>query len=258
MASTGIHRRLRRLQGSEGRFLLLALDHGLPAGPLPGIEDPRPVVEALRGTPVTGVIANPGIARLLPPAAAPPLIVHLSAGTLLGTAPTSKVLAASPERALALGAEAVSAQIYFGAPAEERMVAEVGKLIDDASRLGLPTLVMAYPPPDRAGDVDVSRRSARAAAELRAAFVQTPYTGSIESFREVVRGCPAPVIVTGGPKASSPEAFLESVRGAMNAGAAGVAAGRNLFQDPDPRRMAARIGGIVFGAAGPKPVVVAR
>ena len=161
MASIGIHRRLRRLQGPEGRFLLLALDYGLPAGPLPGIEGPRRVVEALRGTSVTGVIANPGIVRLLPPEATPPIVVHLSTGTLLAAASTSKVLTAPPERALALGADAVSAQVHFGVPGEDRMLAETGNLVDAAARLGLPTLVMAYPPSYRAGDVDAMCHLAR-------------------------------------------------------------------------------------------------
>src|SRR5512136_1881052 len=107
MSSLGTPRRLRRLGGPRGRFFFLALDHGLPAGPLPGIEDLPSFVRTLADAPFTGVIVNPGMALRLP--AEPPrgLIVHLSAGTLLGTAPTSKVLMGSVERALSLGADAI-------------------------------------------------------------------------------------------------------------------------------------------------------
>jgi len=108
---------------------------------------------------------------------------------------------------------------------------------------------MAHPPASAAVDVGAACHAARAAAELRARIVQTPYTGTPETFREVVRGCPVPLLVAGGPRASPPETFLETVRGAIAAGAAGVSAGRNLFQHPDPAALATRVGEILFGPA---------
>src|SRR3972149_1971644 len=134
MPYPGISRRLRRLEGPGGRFLLLALDHGLPAGPLPGIEAPVALLKALRGAPITGVIANPGLVPRIAPAlpTSAGLVVHLSAGTVLGTRPTSKVLGTLPERALALGADAVSVQIHFGDVAEERMLSDAGRVVDAA------------------------------------------------------------------------------------------------------------------------------
>src|SRR3989304_1954850 len=116
MPSPGISRRLRRLEGPGGRFLLLALDHGLPAGPLPGIEDPVALLRALRGAPIPGVIANPGLVPRVAPAlpTSAGLVVHLSAGTVLGTRPTSKVLGTLPERALAPRGGGGAGQIHFG------------------------------------------------------------------------------------------------------------------------------------------------
>ncbi len=257
MVSAGISRRLRRLEGPGGRFFFFALDHGLPAGPLRGIEDPRAALGRLRGAPITGVLVNPGIARLLPADPAIPLIVHLSAGTVLGSAATSKVLASLPGRAVALGADAVSVQVHFGDVEEARMMSDVGRVVDEAREFGLPTLVMAYPPAVDAGEVGAACHAARAAAEMGAQIVQTPYTGSVETFREVVRGCPAPLVATGGGRAPSPQAFLDQVRETHLAGAAGVSVGRNLFGDPDPRRMAEAIGGILFGASPPRAVEVA-
>src|SRR3990172_3038877 len=46
MSSSGVTERVHRLQGPGGRCLLVALDHGLPAGPLPGIEDPARFLRA--------------------------------------------------------------------------------------------------------------------------------------------------------------------------------------------------------------------
>ena len=58
MGSIGTSRRLRRLHDPQGRFFLFALDHGLPAGPLPGIEDASAAVRRLEDAPLTGVIVN--------------------------------------------------------------------------------------------------------------------------------------------------------------------------------------------------------
>src|SRR3990170_4797384 len=155
MHSPGIQARLRRLEGPNGHLFLLALDHGLPAGPLPGLEAPGRVLRRIRGAAVTGLIANPGIVAHIAPELDPRcgLVVHLSAGTLLGARPTAKVLAALPDRAVSLGADAVSVQIHFDGPAEDRMLADAGRVVDAATELGLPVLGMAHPP-DRGGIVD--------------------------------------------------------------------------------------------------------
>lgn len=259
MLSLGTARRIRRLSGPQGHFFLLALDHGLPAGPLPGIEDLATTASTLGAAPFTGIIVNPGMMGRIPLEATRGLVVHLSAGTLLGTAPSSKVLSCSVERAFALGADAVSVQIQFGDSSEGRMLADAGRVADEAGQLGVPVVVMAYPPGATVGaaDPESARHAARAAAELGADIVQVPHPGSPDRIRALVRGCPVPVIVAGGPRATAAEAFLESVEAAMAAGAAGISVGRNVFQHPDPAGFARRIGRLVLGEAVPLPVAEA-
>ena len=251
MTSPGISRRLRRLQGPGGRVFLLAADHGLPAGPLPGLEDPAQVLRRLADSPVTGFLLNPGIVRFLPEGARGALVVHLSAGTLLSTSPSSKVLAARVTRAVALGADAVSVQVHFGDPEEGRMLADAGSVVDGAGGFGLPVLVMAYPPGATMGaaGLEPTRHAARAAAELGADLVQVPHPGTADGVRAVVRGCPVPVVVTGGPRSPTPDAFLDSVRAAVSGGAMGVAVGRNVFQHPHPAEFANAIGDVLFRGA---------
>lgn len=250
MPTLGTERRLRGLQGPGGRYLLLAADHGLPAGPLPGLENPAALFAALPSPPLTGILANPGIARFLPPGSPAGLVVHLSAGTLLSRHPGSKVLSATVARAVRLGGDAVSVQIHFGDPTEDRMLSDAGSLVDEADNLGVPVLIMAYPPGATEGsaELEATRHAARAAAEVGADLVQVPHPGPEAGVRAVVRGCPVPLLVAGGPRAASPSSFLDAVRAAMDGGAAGVSAGRNLFQHPQPAEFARRIGEVVFGA----------
>jgi DhnA family fructose-bisphosphate aldolase class Ia len=181
----------------------------------------------------------------------PALVIHLSAGTLLATEPASKVLSATVESAAARGADAVSVQIHFGTRMEGRMVADAGTVVDEASAFGLPVLAMAYGPSapgSPSSDAEATRHAVRAATELGVSLVQTSFAGDSEDLRSVVRACPVPLLFAGGPRASSPDAWLASIRDAMDAGAAGITAGRNLFQAADPAAFANQIGEAIFGA----------
>jgi DhnA family fructose-bisphosphate aldolase class Ia len=253
VAVLGVSLRRRRIVGRDGRAFLLALDHGLAAGPIDGIRDPTALLRELRDAPLTGIVANPGmvphIASELRVGQA--LVVHLSAGTLLGSQPRSKVASCSVADAVALGADAVSVQLPFGDPAEDRMLATAGEIVADARSFGLPTLVMVYQPSADGGvgdDIDRARHANRAAAEIGADVVQANYFGPTESFPELVAACPVPLIFAGGPRSASTDDFLRRLRSAIAAGAAGITVGRNVFQQPNPRGVAMRIGEAVFGA----------
>ena len=74
--------------------------------------------------------------------------------------------------------------------------------------------------------------AARVAAELGADIVKVSYTGSVESFTTVVEGCPVPVVVAGGAKGDT-QTILASISECIQAGAAGISCGRNIFQHED-------------------------
>ncbi len=85
--------------------------------------------------------------------------------------------------------------------------------------------------------------AARVGAELGADVIKAYFTGS-GSFRDVVRGCPVPILVAGGPKTESPLTLAEQ---AIREGAAGVAFGRNVFEHNTPRALIKRLIQIVHG-----------
>jgi fructose-bisphosphate aldolase/2-amino-3,7-dideoxy-D-threo-hept-6-ulosonate synthase len=96
------------------------------------------------------------------------------------------------------------------------------------------------------------KHCARLAAELGADVVKTNYTGSIDSFKEVVRGTPIPVVIAGGPKMKSDSDLLKMVYDAMQAGARGVSIGRNVFQHDDVVGITKALGRIVFEGMRPQ------
>jgi class I fructose-bisphosphate aldolase len=80
---------------------------------------------------------------------------------------------------------------------------------------------------------------------MGADIVKVSYTGSVDTFKEVVSGCSIPVVIAGGPKMDSDREILEMVKGSIEAGGTGVSIGRNVFQHKDPTRMVKAISSIV-------------
>ena len=57
--------------------------------------------------------------------------------------------------------------------------------------------------------------------------------------------CCIPVVIAGGPKLDSTEAFLQMVHDSLEAGGAGLSVGRNVFQHENPTRLVEALNMIV-------------
>jgi len=117
---------------------------------------------------------------------------------------------------------------------------DFGQVAKSTTEWGMPLLAMMYmrgPKVKNGFDAKVVKHAARVGAELGADIVKVPYTGSPESFREVVEGCFVPVVIAGGEKMETDRDILEMVKGATMAGGAGVSIGRNAFQHKDPEKI---------------------
>ena len=168
------------------------------------------------------------------------LIIHLSAGTAISPDPNAKELVCTVEEAVKLGADAVSIHINLGAETDREMLRQFGQVGERCMFWQMPLVAMVYtrgPKIEDEYDVEHAKLAARVGAELGADIVKVVYTGSVDSFGEVVRGCPIPVVIAGGPKMGSDEEIFRMVAGALEAGAAGVSIGRNAFQHEHPDRM---------------------
>jgi predicted phospho-2-dehydro-3-deoxyheptonate aldolase len=234
------------------RTVIVPLDHGVSDGPIDGLIDMKTTLQKVIQGGADAVVLHKGIIQqhkdLLQHRA---VLCHMSASTSLGVV-LKKVLVATVEEAAELGATGVSIHVNIGNSHEPDMLKDFGLVSRECQRLGLPLLAMVYVRDIIQGKVvtDLSsakvKHAARLAAELGADIVKVSFTGSGESFQEVVAGCPIPVVIAGGAKGSEQD-MLQSIQDCIDVGASGVSVGRNVFQHEDVVGMLQKVRHIVHG-----------
>jgi len=232
----------RIIDRNSGKTVIVPMDHGVTVGPIAGLEDMRTTIGKVVAGGANAILMHKGVVRTGHRGAGRDvgLIIHLSGGTSLSPHPNAKELVCTVEEAMKLGADAVSIHINLGAETDREMLGQLGYVSERCLHWQMPLVAMMYvrgPMIENEFDVVNVKHAARVAAELGADIVKVPYTGSIESFSQVVRGCPAPVVIAGGPKMESDEDIFKMVKDALEAGAAGASIGRNAFQHKTPDKM---------------------
>ncbi len=246
-------RRMRRIFAGDGRTVIVALDHAAYFGPMAGLERPGEVLRAVVEAGADAVLTTAGIAaRFGEELGRAGLILRADGGsTVRNPQPAEMRLILSVERALRLGADALACMGMIGFAEEAASLHALANLVEACSRWEIPVLTEMLVRGRDGGKPtaeDVAFAT-RIGAELGADFVKTLYVGPPEAYRIVMEACYVPVVVLGGEKATDDRTVLEAVAGAMAAGAAGVAIGRNVWQHPDPAGMVRALVVLVHGGA---------
>jgi len=232
--------RLERIINRQSRrTVIVPMDHGMTMGPIDGLCDVKSAVNSVVEGGANAIILHKGIVEAGHRGGGKDvgLIVHLSASTSLSPAPNTKVLVCTVEEAVRLGADAVSIHINLGDTYDCAMLRDAGFVSKVCREWGMPLVAMMYTRGEKIKnqfEVKYVKHAARVGAELGADIVKVNYTGSPGSFRDVVDGCPVPVVIAGGEKVETDKDLLRMVDGALQAGSAGVSIGRNAFQHKDP------------------------
>ncbi|HBF40150.1 MAG TPA: fructose-bisphosphate aldolase, partial [Firmicutes bacterium] len=228
---TGKEIRFKRLYKNSERLFVVPMDHGITIGPVAGLENIGQTLKAIGEGGADAVIIHKGLAgqidKLLGPDSCE-LIIHLSASTSLAPDPNRKELVTSVEKAIELGATAVSIHVNLGSAFEAEMLKDFGMVAECSNRWGMPLIAMMY---IRDGckenefHPEKIKHAARVAEEMGADIIKVNYTGDPETFAGVIEGVSAPVIIAGGPKMDSHYELLAMIADAVSAGAGGVAIG---------------------------------
>jgi len=246
----------------EGRAVVVAIDHGLFDGPIPGMED-LPATARRINPVVDAVLLAPGMMRHCAATFAgkhrPLAVVRLNWNTVYcfhwNYRQARSVTAYGAEEALREGMDVALVSLTLQTGCEERDAANVecfARLTTRLHALGIPVIGEYFPtghqqmtPGQLHADVKIG---ARIAAELGADVIKTFNT---ENFREVTSSCPVPVLGLGAEKLPTPLAALQLAAREVAAGAGGVVFGRNAIQVANPHAFQAALCEVVKRNASP-------
>lgn len=254
----------RILRGPGRRALVVAFDHALVIGPIPGTEDAPRQIRQFVNAGVDAVLLNLGL-------------LHNCFDSFLQDKPVSLIaridwttvwknltegtegkslccMLANPEDALRNGADAVLTYLIVGtgdAEFETKEIARNAQVARECERVGIPLIVESLARGKAVtnyADPKWLKLHTRMAVELGADMIKTDYSGDVQSMRTVIQDCPIPLLVLGGSRTAREDDALSVVRGAVEAGAAGVFFGRNVFQSDDIKAFLGRARAVLDGA----------
>jgi len=178
-----------------------------------------------------------------------PLIIKLNGKTsFISDEPYSPQIC-TVEEALKLGASAVGYTVYVGSQRQDLMFKEFAAIEKEAHQRGVPLVGWMYPRGSAVAKEtpEVTAYAARVGLEMGADIVKIKYTGDLGTFRWVVESAgKTKVVMAGGPKAETEKDFLNQVKAAIDAGAIGLAVGRNVWQAKNPKEALEKLKEIIF------------
>ncbi len=244
-------RRMRRIFRKDGRAVIIAMEHGAFFGVQPGFEDPRTPIRKVIAGGADAIMATFGMARHFAEELAPAgLILRVDGGvSRLGTRAWRGSQVFSVEAALRVGADGVVAMGFPGCENENDNLRYLAKLCEDCHQWSLPIMGEMLPRGFEGGEDARSPENIqnviRIGAEMGLDLIKTQYTGDAQAFGDAVSSSFVPVVVLGGSKVKDDGAVLGMVREAMDAGASGVAMGRNIWGHAKPEAMTAAVAAVV-------------
>jgi len=211
---------------------MLAVDHGYFLGPTSKLERPGETINPLIPYADTIMLTRGVLRTSIDPRSNVPVVLRVSGGTSIVGGPLSNEgVITCMDEAFRLNACGVALSIFVGTPHERQTLLNLSRLVDEGEERGMPVVAVT------AVGKELGKRDARflslccrIASEIGTHVVKTYYC---DNFEKVVDGCPAPIVVAGGPKIPEKEAF-ELTYNAMQGGAIGVDMGRNIWQSDHP------------------------
>ena len=225
----GVKNRLARIFNPKtGHTVMLACDHGFIMGPTSGLERVdltiNPLIEY-----ADCLMCTRGILRsVIPPSMSKPVCLRSDGGTtILTDLNLNRVY--DVEDVIRLNVSAMAVMVACGDKASEQITTHnLVHTVDMGAKYGIPVLGVTAVGKDMARDARYFRLATRVCAENGASFVKTYYTEE-----------------GAGGKKLPEEKALELAYRAIQAGAAGVDMGRNVFQSEKPLAMMKAISAVV-------------
>jgi fructose-bisphosphate aldolase/2-amino-3,7-dideoxy-D-threo-hept-6-ulosonate synthase len=253
--------RLRRFFRHK-RAVIIPMDHPMYGGPVEGLEDPFKAIRTFARTEADGVLLSPWVMnRCAQDFGQLAVAARLDGGnSSLGQRVDEACNVLSVEQALRFGAEMIAINVFVGGENEPAMLRKLGDTAEVCEQWGVPLLAEMIPA--TALEHHYGRKEAKAdntgnpvavasriGAEYGGDVIKTIYSGNPADFAYVIQTTTVPIVVAGGPKTGSDAEFLAMVKTCMEAGAAGITMGRNVWQRQRVEGMIAALCAIVHDDA---------
>ena len=242
----GMKNRLSRIiKPKTGKTVMLAVDHGYFQGPTTGLKNFRKTISPLVSHADCLFITRGMLRTSIDPKNDTSICLRVSGGPSVLGELSNEDITTSMEEAVRLNASGVGMSIFVGASNEDRTISNLGRLVNEAERYGMPVLAITAVGREMARDARFLGLACRIAAEIGAHIVKTYYC---EDFHKIAEACPVPIVMAGGKKIPERDA-LQMTFNAIKEGASGVDMGRNIFQSDNPVGMMKAIKAIVHKGA---------
>jgi len=248
----GMSNRMSQLIKADGKCFYLAMDHGYIMGATHGLENPGGVLAPLSPY-IDAVFATRGILRAsVDPATPTPVILRVSGGaSVVGRTLSDEAQAVSIDDIIRINAASVGLSVFVGTEYEHQTLMALANLVNQCEPYGIPVMAVTAVGKelDQRKEARYLSLACRICAEYGARVVKTYYC---DDFESIVKGCPVPVVIAGGPKTDSILGVFEFVYDGIQKGAAGVNLGRNIWQDECPAGVARALQAVIHENATPK------
>ena len=163
------------------------------------------------------------------------------------------VMVSDVEEAIQLGADGVSVGVILGGDRQPEMLHNLGLISKQARIYGMPLVAHIYSRGEFIkNELTVKNVSyaVRVAAELGVDIAKTHYTGSKETFKQVIASTPIKVVIAGGKVGNEVRDLFQMTKDAIDIGVFGIAYGRAVWQYQNPTKMIKALKLIIHENAG--------
>ena len=258
--------KLKKLFSRDKNAVIIAIDHGMFDGPIPGMTNLVKTAEKINSC-VDGVLLSSGMLKQIPFVfnykGAPIPIVRLNWSSVYcfnwNYNKAFTAIANTVDEAVRNGAEIVLASLTLQTGSEEidtRNVEIYCRLLNEAEKMGIPIIGEYFPVnSDTISKEDMHEqvyRSCRILSELGCDMIKTFYT---IDFKKVTESCPVPIFGLGAEKAPRQIDALRLAANEIRDGAKGVVFGRNAIQVDDPFQFQGALCDVVKSGVSPENAI---
>jgi len=245
---SGIQSRMNRIiNPKDNRVVMLAIDHPYFQGPTTGLRNMSNTIKTLLPYCDCLMTTRGAVRSNIAPedVGSKPIMLRVTGGnSVLFEELSDEKLTVTIKEAIRMDAAGVAVSVFIGSANQQQTILNLTDMINQAEDYGIPVLAVTAVGKNMARDLRYLGLASRICQDAGARIIKTYYCQEFSKLVDAV--APTPVVVAGG-KRTSPSDALHVVYNSIQAGAAGVDFGRNIFQDDNPIGMIRAIGAIVHG-----------